>query len=236
MPARVVPDELLTYLRAGAPPVSPTPLEQWVGTSPRFAAFVDEYRAKVRKKLRSAREADGVRDVLCELETAFYLLREPRFSLAYEAYAATQQRAPDFTLTYRTHLACHVEAARLRTSPAPDAERLGELIAGKLGQMLPSAPNVLVVAARALPEVPLEQVLKQLQSRAERDDALLFARAHVRNRSEFFKFYTRLSAVILRGLWDVEAQRAPLLWLNKQARHPLPAQVMRPLLACFTPA
>jgi len=235
MPARVVPDELLTYLRAGAPPVPLTPLEQWVGTSPRFATFVDEYRDKVRKKLRSAREPDGVRDVLCELETAFYLLREPRFSLAYEAYVATQQRAPDFTLTYRTHLACHVEAARLRTSPAPDAERLGELIGGKLGQMLPSAPNVLVVAARALPEVPLEQVLKQLQSRAERDDALLFARAHVRNRSEFFKFYTRLSAVILRGLWDVEAQRAPLLWLNKQARHPLPAQVMRPLLACFTP-
>ena len=156
---------------------------------------VDDLRATAGPR---PREPDGVRDVLCELETAFYLLREPRFSLAYEAYVATQQRAPDFTLTYRTHLACHVEAARLRTSPAPDAERLGELIGGKLGQMLPSAPNVLVVAARALPEVPLEQVLKQLQSRAERDDALLFARAHVRNRSEFFKFYTRLSAVILR--------------------------------------
>ena len=118
--------------------------------------------------------------------------------------------------------------ARLRASPAPDAERLGELIAGKLGQMLPGAPNVLVVAA---PPAPLETALKQLQSRAERDDALMFTRAHVRTRSEFFKFYTRLSAVILRG----EPPAAPLLWLNKQARHPLPAPVMRPLLACFTP-
>jgi len=228
MPARVIPDELLAYLRAGAPPVPLTPLAQWIETSPRFATFVDEYRDKVRKKLRSAREPDGVRDVLCELETAFYLLREPRFSLAYAAYAASQQRAPDFTLTYRTHLACHVEAARLRASPAPDAERLGELIAGKLGQMLPGAPNVLVVAA---PTAPLEMALKQLQSRAERDDALLFTRAHVRNRSEFFKFYARLSAVTLRG----EADTAPLLWLNKQARHPLPAPLLRALLACFTP-
>ena len=116
MPTRVIPAELLAYLGAAEL------LAGWLETSPRFAAFVDEYRDKVRKKLRSARDPDAVQDVLCELETAFYLLREPRFSIAYEAYAATQQRAPDFTITYRTHTACHVEAARLRASPALDAE------------------------------------------------------------------------------------------------------------------
>ena len=124
-----------------------------------------------------------------------------------------------------------MRAGVARPKGAEPAERLAEVIAGKLGQLLPSAPNVLVVATLSLPGVPLEQVLKQFQSRAERDDALLFTRAHVRNRSEFFKFYARLSAVTLRG----EADTAPLLWLNKQARHPLPAPLLRALLACFTP-
>jgi len=144
MPLRVDTDELLAYGRAGAPPHTLTPLDRWLRNSPRFAAFAETYRDKIRKKLRAARDDEGLRDVLCELETAYCLLREPRFDVAYEAHAITKTRAPDLTLTYRTHTVMNVEVARVRSQTALDAERLLNLVCGKLGQMLAGSVNVLV--------------------------------------------------------------------------------------------
>ena len=236
MSTRIVPDELLAFL--GAAPEAQAPLARWLSASPRFAAFADEYRDKIRKKLRSAAGAEGVRDVLCELETAHALLREPRFELAYEAHAHSQARGPDFSLTYRTHTLCHVEAARLRASAAPAGERLHEVVCSKLGQMLPSAMNVLAIATgTALPsDGELDHALRQLQARAERSDPRVLMRYHFDKRAEFFKCYTRLSAVVLRNGWEAEAPGPAVLWLNKQARRPLPDPMARALRAAFTPA
>jgi hypothetical protein len=236
MSTRIVADELLAFF--GAPPVAQTPLARWLGDSPRFGTFADAHREKIRKKLRSAADTEGVRDVLCELETAYVLLREPRLAVAYEAYAHRPARGPDFSLTYRTHTLCHVEAARLRAVAAPAGERLHELVCGKLGQMLPSAMNVLVIATgAALPAYgEVEQSLKQLQTRAERGDPRVLLRYHFDTRAAFFKLYTRLSAVVLRNGWEAEAPGPAVLWLNKQARQPLPDPLARALRAVFTPA
>ncbi len=235
MPARIDRDALLAYWRTGAQALPLTPLECWLADSPRFAAFADQYRDKVRKKLRNTRDADGVRDVLCELETARCLLREPRFDVAYEAHAHTPGRAPDFTVTYRTHTRFHVEVARLRAAADAGDERLAELVAGKLGQTLAGAMNVLVVWAGAggVERDGAERALKRLQARAERNDTVLFARYNFDDRGDFFKSYLRLSAVLLR--LEGDASRAPLLWHNKQARHALESPIARPLLDCFTP-
>src|SRR5438105_5493249 len=168
--ARTLPDELLAYLSTVQ--VDVTPLAPWLAASARFTEFVDAHRAKIRKKLRTAEDAEGVRDVLCEVETAYRLLREPRIALEYEAAAQRLARGPDFSVTWRTHTLCHVEAARLRAA-TPGGERLHEVVCNKLGQMQPSAMNVLVIATgAALPtDAEVEQSLKQLQARAEQGDA-----------------------------------------------------------------
>src|SRR6266567_7368964 len=120
MPTRIEPDELLAFL--GASPAVRTTLLGWLNESPRFLTFAVGYRDKIRKKLRTAEGDEGARDVLSELETAYALLREPRFALVYEANAIGQARGPDFSLTWRTHTLCHVEAARLRTAGLPAGE------------------------------------------------------------------------------------------------------------------
>jgi hypothetical protein len=233
MPTHLEPDELLAFLGA-SPPVQTT-LRSWLNDSPRFLAFVDSYRDKIRKKLRTAEGDEGARDVLSELETAYALLREPRFALVYEANAIGQARGPDFSLTWRTHTLCHLEAARLRTAVPPAGERLHELICGKLGQMLPSAMNVLVIATSATLPVAeaLEHAMKQLQARAERGDPRVLAFYHFETRAGFFKYYTRLSAVVLRNGWEAEAPGPALLWQNKQARQPLVGEIARALRSAF---
>ena len=233
---RTDPEELRAFL--AAPHAAAAPLARWLNTSPRFAAFAGEYRDKIRKKLRTAADADGLRDVLCELETAYQLLDEPRLTLEYEASPQRQTRTPDFSLTYRSRTLCHVEAARLRGPTTPGMERLHEVICGKLGQMLPGAMNVLVIAtATALPQAAeCERALQQLQVRAERGDAQVLERYHFEKRADFFRFYTRLSAVVLRNSGDAAAPVPAVLCLNKPARHLLPVPLARALRTVFTPA
>ena len=234
MPTRLDHHALLAYWRESAPPHLLAPLERRLAHSPRFVEFGERYRDKIRKKMRSTRDEEGLRDVLCELETAGCLLREPRFEVEYEAYAHTGGRTPDLSVTWRTHTTFHVEVARLRGPAAGGDERLLDLIAGKLGQMLAGSMNVLVVwaSANGAEPPPLEGALKQLQTRAEHNDAHLFRRHRFENRAGFFKYWLRMSAVLLRTDGDGRAA----LWHNKQARQPLAAPIARALCECFTPA
>ena len=61
-------------------------------------------------------------------------------------------------------------------------------------------------------------------------------RYHFETRAEFFKFFTRLSAVVLRNGWDAEARGAAVLCMNKQARRQLPDNLARALRGAFAPA
>src|SRR5262245_45016105 len=87
----------------------------WMLDEPRFASFLQRHREKIRKKARNAPGAEGLRDLLAELQSAHHLLRERRFDLAYETYAAAKTRGPDFTVTYKGHISFNVEVKRLRT-------------------------------------------------------------------------------------------------------------------------
>ena len=60
-------------------------LAGWLGTSSRFRAFAESHGAKIRKKLRSATDADARLDVRAELRVAHLLLADRRFELAFEA-------------------------------------------------------------------------------------------------------------------------------------------------------
>jgi hypothetical protein len=217
-------DELLAYLFGDAAAEVSARCGAWMAGEPRFAAFLDAFREKIRKKARYAGGAEGLRDLLAELAVARGLLRERRFAVAYETYAAEKARGPDFTVTYRAHIAFNVEVKRLRPG-APEAfeARLADAICEKLRQMPASAMNVLLVVAQCVPgEEELATLLRALVERAERGDAALFARHGYAATRDFFAGFRRLGAIVVRA---EEESIGAALWRNGQARHPLHAEL-----------
>ncbi|HEY0069319.1 MAG TPA: hypothetical protein VGE04_05055 [Chloroflexia bacterium] len=198
----------------------------WVQASPRFRAFAETYRDKIRKKVRGITEAEGYRDLQAELATAYFLLQERRFVVEYEKYGVGKQRGPDFSVTYKTNIRFDVEVTRLRGSQAgsaPEPGKLANTLCVKLEQLPPSMINVLVLAADDAPynggemETGLRSAVTLLQERAERKDDEFFARRGFLGARDFLRHYSRLSAIRL-----VMPDSPPLLRLQPQARHTLP--------------
>ncbi len=222
-------DDLLAALFGDTTSEAALRCRAWMLDEPRFATFLDTYREKIRKKARYAGGEESMRDLLAELSVAQALLRERRFAVAYEAYAAEKARGPDFTVTYKTHVRYNVEVKRLRHGPLDAFEwRLTDAICEKLRQMPASAMNVLLVVAQRAPDASeLAALMRALVARAERDDRTLLARYGFVGTRDFFAGFRRLSALAVRE----ERDGAPVtLWHNAQARHPLHPDVSALLL------
>lgn len=240
----MVIDELQQYLFDGQPHALAEPITTWLVSSRRFAAFVTNFRAKIRKKLRTTSEREGQLDLQFELEIAFRLLQARAFTVIYEPLPVRQMRSPDFAVRYTTSLSFMVEGTRLRTeSTNPTAvaessvsERIAEMVCGKLGQLLPQQQNILVVGC-ADPQFSEENVraaLAQLVRRVEQNDndAPLLQRYGLRDRADFFHHYQRLNEVLVRRLDPMPAE--PLItWVNPQAKSPLPSKVRSALYRSF---
>src|SRR5512142_2221918 len=110
-------DELLAYLFDNLPHLLAAPMGTWLASSRRFAAFVDAFRTKIRKKLRSTQEKESLLDLRLELETAYLLLQERSLSLIYEPLPTGQVRGPDFAVSFTTSMTFMVEVTRLRRLP-----------------------------------------------------------------------------------------------------------------------
>jgi hypothetical protein len=232
--------ETLNYLFDHRPHVLAPPLTYWMSELPRFADFVETHRDKIRKKIRGSPGSEGFQDLRAELETAYLLLREKRFTLAYEPYGQGTGRGPDFAVTFRTRITFNVEVRRIRISirehdvgepprfdPQAEGWRLAEIVGSKLSQMLPSMMNLLVIMAdeQRMCELDVGQVMNHLKQRAEQKEAQLFQRHSFRDTADFFKYYQRLSGVLLRSTGQQESGKCPILWLNNQTKHPLPAPI-----------
>jgi hypothetical protein len=74
-------------------------------------------------------------------------------------------------------------------------------------------------------ELDVSQVMSQLKQRAEQKEPQLFQRHSFRDTSDFFKYYQRLSGVLLHSTGDDESGTCPILRLNNQTKHPLPAPI-----------
>ena len=214
------PNDLLDDIFDGRHPGLRAEFEGWARGSRRFAAFAQEYRGKIRAKLRHATEEDGRRDLRAELETAALLLRDERFSVEYEKYAAAKQRGPDFTVTFKTHTPFNVEVRRLRAVADEDdaarAARLVYVLVDKVRQMPPSIVNLLWLSADgALAVGEVNAAAMAVRQRAEGKDDDFFARRGFVGAADFLARYQRLSGVVLRPPGDLA------LWLNPIARHKL---------------
>jgi hypothetical protein len=228
-------DELLASLTDGQPhPLAPA-LAGWLGSSRRFASFLSANQTKVRKKLRATRDPENLRDLQLELETAFLLLRERSLSLVYEPQPGKLGRSPDFVVSYTTSLTFMVEVTRSRTplgdSAAPMSDRFSDLLGGKWGQLAPQVGNLLVVGLETQPPGAdgLRTAMLRMQQSAEANDAAVIQRSGLRDRSEYFQHYYRLSGILLRRA-TLQPGDPITWWDNPQARYPLPSRVRTTLM------
>ena len=230
-------DELLMYLFDGGAHALRPSLEGWLADSRRFTNFVDTFRDKLRKKIRTMTDPERILDLRLELETACLLLRERSLSVAYEPQLGGV-RAADFAVSFTTSLTFMVEVTRLRVSPRPEAEsgstpqvpalsdRIAETMCEKLGQFGQQRSNVLVVGVEGACPTPaeLQAALIRLQQRAERNDPRLIQQHGFRDRADFFKQQQRLSEILVRQS-QFKANEPVVAWVNPQAKYPLPGKV-----------
>jgi hypothetical protein len=206
----------------------------WLASSRRFAAFAAQFRDKIRKKLRGTQDEETLYDLRLELETAYLLLQERTLSLVYEPQQRREGRGPDFAVTFTTSLTFMIEVTRLRAAPSPETsptsqgelERLADAVCSKLGQFLPQRNNVLIVGvdALSLSQDDLHALMIRVQQRAERNDTTFWQRYGFRDRADFFRHYQRLNEILIRGT-HLRANEAVVVWVNPQAKDPLPSKV-----------
>jgi hypothetical protein len=230
------PADLLAYLFEGQPHLLSEPLLRWMEASPRYTAFVETYRDKIRKKIRIARAAESILDLRSELEVAYCLLNDRRLSVAYEPYASAKRRSPDFAVTYRVNLAFNIEVARIRVEQNEEEriangnlvdlvrkeQRILRVLLDKLEQLQPGMANLLVIqtSQELARSVELSGLMQAVKTRVEGKDPSFYAAGRYTSPATFYKDFLHLSGILL---WASAAQ----LWVNKQARPGLPENVLR---------
>lgn len=213
----------------GAASVLAPELARWLARSSRFRVFAEANRAKVRKKLRGAADAETLRDVRAELAVARLLLGDRRLELAFEAYGSGRG-GPDFTVTYRAGRPFNLEVTRLHRAPTEAA--LAGVVLGKLRQLPPSAPNAVLVAVEGetAEAVDVAAVVRAIRARADAKDDAFFAYRGVGGTREFFEGFLRLGGVVIWAEGGAGDERATA-WSNGSARIALDERAIRTCLA-----
>jgi len=218
---------------AGPSGVDPIGVELavWLAGSRRFRAFAQANHDKIRKKLRSATDADSRRDVRAELRVAHLLLGDRRVEVAYEAYGSTRG-GPDFTIAFRGDRNVNFEVTRLRG--APHSAAWGGPLLGKLRQLPPSVPNVVVVAVdgEAADAFDVAAATRALRARADAKDAAFFAARGFDGTRGFYERYLRLGAV-LTWCEDADGDARAASWVNPSARIAVPDRALRASLGAL---
>jgi hypothetical protein len=199
-------DELINAIFEGKRTPLSREFEGWVRESRRYRAFAETYQVKIRAKLRRVGDEGGMQDLRTELETAALLLREERFAVEYEKYAALKQRGPDFTVTYRTHTPFNVEVRRIRGVEMDDGAgadtrgfKLMAVLCDKVGQMPPSIINLLwLTAERKMTEADVNDALRALRQLAEQKNEDFFTRRGFESAADFVRRQRHLSGIVLR--------------------------------------
>lgn len=217
-------DELLDSIFGHKRPSFYAEFANWVRSSRRFKGLTVTYQTKMRAKLQRVPDEDSMQDLRAELEAAVQLLGDERFTLEYEKYAASKQRGPDFTVTFKTHTPFNVEVRRIRRAEWDQADhdartfKLVTVLCEKLGQLPPSIVNLLwLTSDYTITLDDLARAITTLRQLADSQDTEFLTRRGFQNTADFYKQLRRLSAIILH---QPDGNR---VWLNLLAKHkPLP--------------
>jgi hypothetical protein len=223
-------DDLLTHIFEAQTHALAAQFAVWLASSARFRAFAEQYRDKIRKKVRGTRDLEGLNDLTFELEIAYLLLSERRFIVEYEKGGVGKQRRPDFCVTFRAHILFNVEVKRFRSLAAaqpdepPEYSRIASTVCQKIGQLPAGMINILALGSdgERYHTSHVAAAMTGLRTRAERKDDQFFTRRGFLSALDFLKQYQRVSAVLFRTQPITEHQQASQLWLNTIARQRLP--------------
>jgi hypothetical protein len=224
--------DLIAHVFEGQPHLLSGELTQWMEASARFTAFVETYRDKIRKKVRTTREPESALDLRGELEVAYCMLSDRRLAVVYEPYLSAKRRGPDFAVTYRANLVFNIEVARMRVEdngvvghdlPRKE-ERFLRIVLYKLGQMQAGKPNLLVIQTREelARSLDLGGLMQGIKTRVEGKDPSFYEISHYASPAAFYKDFLHLSGILL---WTASPEAQ--LWVNKQARPALAVEVLR---------
>jgi hypothetical protein len=215
--------EILAFIFDAQPHELTGSLSGWAADSARYAEFLATYRDKIRKKLRVTKDHEAIEDLGLELQVPRWFLRDRRFTLVYEPYAAGKTRGADYAINFRTNFTFNLESTNVRglnaaAKPGEIDQRLIEVTTSKLGQMQPRMANVLLIqASLPLQSGSLDRHLSWLTGRAAANDTTFFARHQVAKPGEFTKQLKRLTSVIAYS-----AGQERQLWFNPQPAVSLP--------------
>jgi hypothetical protein len=223
-------DELLTYIFASQAHTLAAQFALWVASSARFRAFAEQYRDKIRKKVRGTRDQEGLSDLAFELEIAYLMLSERRFVVEYEKGGVGKQRRPDFSVSFRANILFNVEVKRFRSPPAsqpdepPEYSRIASTVCQKIGQLPAGMINILAISSDSERDhaSDVAAAMAGLRMRAEGKDDAFFTRRGFLGAGDFLKQFQRLSAVLFLSHLAAEDRRASALWHNMIARQRLP--------------
>ena len=221
----IITDQLLDFIFDGKSHILFQPVESWLTSSRRYCDFVDNYKDKIRKKIRTTQNTETLIDLQLELETAYLLLQEQRLSLVYEPGLAEKVRRPDFAVSYTTSLTFMIEVTRVRVNQPNIDAQLMDPIFSKLGQLLPKHSNILIIGIDKInfTSVELAECLIRFQRRIEQEDRVFLNKYGFRDRSEFFQQHQRLSEIVIRESIP-NTKPGAVAWINPQARQPLPSK------------
>ncbi len=219
---------LAEYLHDGSDGPMADEVAGWLSASPRFRAFADAHRDKIRKKLRGATDADARLDVRAELSVAHLLLADRRMELAFEASGSTRG-GPDFAVEFRDHAAFNLEVTRLHRAASGAA--LGRVLLAKLRQLPPGSPNALLVAVSD-PAVDIADAVRALRTRVDARDDIVLSRGGFADPAGFYLRFLRLGAVVA---WCEAAggEARASAWVNGSARIAVPAPALRAAVAAL---
>jgi hypothetical protein len=71
----------------------------WLAQSDQFSAFSENYEPKIKSKIQGAKTSDNLAGFQFELEMAYLMLKDGRFSVDYEPFG--NKGGPDFSVTYK---------------------------------------------------------------------------------------------------------------------------------------
>ncbi|HEX6138931.1 MAG TPA: hypothetical protein VF013_00520 [Candidatus Limnocylindria bacterium] len=218
------PPALTAYLLEG---LDDQPLAEelatWLGER-RFRAFVHSNREKIRKKLRTAADAEGRRDVRLELLAARLLLADRRMELTFEPYGA--RGGPDFRVSIAGQAPFNLEVTRLRARA--DETRVGAQLLAKLRQLPPSVANAVLIGVEGMTpdSVDLDAIVRGIRARADAKEETFFVGRGFESSRGFYQRFLRLGGAVIFNEMASGTGHARL-WANPSARIPLPSQVAR---------
>ncbi len=203
---------------------------------PRFRAFVDTNQPKIRRKLRDARSAEALGDVRMEIRLASLILADRRFEVAFETYGRANL-GPDFTLTFRGGRPTDLELTRRRPVTAVEANPYEAPLLGKLRQLQPSVPSILVIATEPGGPGPeaLVSAARGVLDHAEAGDEAWFARRGLSSMRVFWAGFHRLGAVVAWRDGAPPHERAGT-WVNPTARIPVAPPLLGAIERCLREA